>query len=369
MWNRVLSLIIKELLVVLRDPRSRSLLIGPPFIQLVIFAFAATLEVRNVDLMVLDRDAGSSGAELVHRLEASPTFRSVVPAHAPEELQLAIDRQHAIAAIEIGPSFSRDIAAGRPASVQVLLDGRRSNAAQLVDGYLGEIVNRFMADENQRLGHVAVVPRVVARNWFNPNLTYQWFTVPGLIAIIALIIGLIVTSLSVARERELGTFDQLMVAPLRTHEILLGKMLPPLLIGLVLVTVYVAAATLFFGVPLRGSLLVLYGSTVFFLIAVIGVGLFISSLARTQQQAILGAFLFIAPAVLLSGFATPIENMPRWLQHVTLVNPLRYFLIVVRGVFLKGMTLSDVAHNTGPLVVIALVTLSASAWLFRNRME
>jgi ABC-2 type transport system permease protein len=369
MWNRLVALIVKELLVVLRDPRSRILLVGPPLVQLVVFAFAATLEIKNVDIIVLNRDEGSSGAELVRRIEGSPTFHSVIAAHGPAEVQDAIDRQRVIATVEIGPSFSRDLAGGRPVSIQVLLDGRRSNAAQIVDGYLGEIVGSFIADANQRAARVGAVPRVVARNWFNPNLTFQWFTVPGLIAIIALLIGLIVTSLSVARERELGTFDQLMVSPLRTHEILLGKMLPPLVIGIVLVTLYIAATVVIFSVPLRGSLLLLYGSAVFFLAAVIGVGLFISSLATTQQQAILGAFLFMAPAVLLSGFATPIDNMPAWLQHITLANPLRHFLVIVRGVFLKGMTFTDVAQNTVPLVLIAIVTLSAAAWLFRRRME
>lgn len=368
MWNRLVALLVKELLVVLRDPRSRTLLIGPPLVQLVVFAFAATLEIKNVDIIVLDRDEGSSGAELVRRIAGSPTFRSVTAAHDPAEVQRAIDRQRVIAAVEIGPSFSRDLARGRPVSVQVLLDGRRSNAAQIVDGYLGEIIGSFIADANPRARRAGAVPRVVARNWFNANLKFQWFSVPGLIAIIALLIGLIVTSLSVARERELGTFDQLMVSPLRTHEILLGKMLPPLVIGIVLVTLYIVATIVIFSVPLRGSLLLLYGSAVLFFAAVIGVGLFISALATTQQQAILGAFLFMAPAILLSGFATPIDNMPAWLQHVTMANPLRHFLVIVRGVFLKGMTFTDVAWNTAPLVLIAIVTLSAAAWLFRRRM-
>ena len=367
MWNRLVSLIVKELLVVLRDPRSRVLLIGPPLVQLVVFAFAATLEIKNADIIVLNRDEGSSGTELVRRIAGSPTFRSVAVADDLADVQNAIDRQRVIAAIAIGPSFSRDLADGTPASVQLLLDGRRSNAAQIVDGYSSEIIGSFIADANQRTRRGALVPQVVVRNWFNPNLTFQWFTVPGLIAIIAMLIGLIVTSLSVARERELGTFDQLMVTPLRTHEILLGKMLPLLVIGIALVTLYVAATILVFHVPLRGSLLVLYGGAVFFLAAVIGVGLFISSLATTQQQAILGAFLFMAPAVLLSGFATPIDNMPAWLRHVTLANPLRHFLVIVRGVFLKDMTFSDAVQNTAPLIVIAIVTLSAAAWLFRRR--
>lgn len=353
----------------LRDPRARIVLVAPPLVQLVVFTYAATLEVKNVDVVVLNRDEGAAGAQLIRRIAGSPTFRSVAPVHDPADLRRAVDRQRAIAAIQIGPSFSRDLAAGRPASVQILLDGRRSNAAQIVDGYLGEIVNTFVADQNEAAHRIAAVPRVVARNWFNPNLTFRWFTLPGLVAIIALLIGLIVTALSVARERELGTFDQLMVAPLRTHEILLGKTIPPLLIGLVHVTLYVIVTVAVFRVPLRGSLALLYGSAFVFLAAVVGVGLFISALSMTQQQAILGAFLFMAPAVLLSGFATPIENMPRWLQPITLVNPLRYFLVVTRGVFLKDMTALDVARQTFPLLLIAAFTLTAAAWLFRRRME
>ncbi len=368
MWTRLLALIVKELLVVLRDPRSRVILVAPPLAQLIIFTFAATLEVKNVDLVVLNQDEGASGVELVRRVEGSPTFRTVTPVHDPAELRRAIDSQRAIAAMDIGASFSRDLAAGRPASVQILLDGRRSNAAQIVDGYLGEILDAYVADADAGAHRLAAVPRVVTRNWFNPNLTYRWFTLPGLIAIIALLIGLTVTALSVARERELGTFDQLVVAPLRTHEILLGKMLPPMAIGFVHVTLYVVVAVFVFGVPLRGSLALLYLSALFFLAAVVGVGLFISALSATQQQAILGAFLFMAPAVLLSGFATPIANMPAWLQPITLLNPLRYFLVVTRGVFLKNMGFADVMRNTLPLLGLAAFTLTAAAWLFRRRM-
>ncbi len=192
---------------------------------------------------------------------------------------------------------------------------------------------------------------------------------PGLIAIVALLVGLMVTALSVARERELGTFDQLMVAPLRTHEILMGKMIPPMLIGLGHITLYVVATVVIFGVPLRGSVVLLYGGGIFFLAAVVGIGLFISSLCATQQQAILGAFLFVAPATLLSGFATPIENMPKWLQTITLVNPLRHFLVVTRGGLSQGDAFRRSRENARPLMAIALVTLAAAAWLFRRRTE
>ena len=368
-WTRLKALIVKELLAVLRDPKGRTVLIVPPIMQLLVFSYAATLEVTNVDVLVLNRDNGQWSHDLVQEIQGSPTFRSIRFTNSPDEVRVAIDTQKVIAAIEIGPTFSRDIEGSRPAKVQLILDGRRSNASQIVSGYLSRIVGTLAAETpaGQRMASSAVT--VVARNWFNPNLTYQWFMVPNLVASIALLIGLIVTALSIARERELGTFDQLMVSPLRTHEILIGKLIPPMMIGLFHITIYILAAVFIFGVPLRGSLFLLYGSAVFYLAAVVGLGLFISALSMTQQQAILGAFLFMVPAMLLSGFATPIENMPSWLQPITYVNPLRYFLVIVKGVFLKDIPAVEVARQTIPLLLIAIVTLSAASWLFRRRLE
>lgn len=368
-WTRLRALIVKELLAVLRDPKGRAILIGPPILQLLVFSYAATLEVRNVDVMILNRDAGHWSEELIERIEASPTFRSVEFTADPDRMREAINRQQVIAAVVIGPDFSRAIEAGTPADIQVVLDGRRSNAAQIVSGYLSQITATLAAETPAGKRAAARAVSTVARNWFNPNLTYQWFMVPNLIASIALLIGLIVTALSIARERELGTFDQLMVSPLRVHEILVGKLVPPMMIGLFHITVYILAAVLLFGLPLRGSLFLLYGSSLFYLASVVGIGLFISALSMTQQQAILGAFLFMVPAMLLSGFATPIENMPGWLQPVTLINPLRYFLVIVKGVFLKDISLAEVIAQTVPLLLIAIATLSAAAWLFRRRLE
>jgi ABC-2 type transport system permease protein len=370
MWTRLKALIAKELLVILRDPRGRVIIIVPPILQLIVFSFAATLEVKNVDIAIFNQDAGAQGYELVRRIDGAPTFRELIMVPNAVALRDAIDSQRVLAAIEIGPSFSRDLRARRGANVQVILDGRRSNAAQIVGSYLSQIVERFNADNAAGARGAPVrPPPIAARNWFNPNLEFTWFTVPGLIAIIALLVGLVVTALSVARERELGTFDQLMVSPLRTHEVLLGKLLPPMMIGTVHVTLYILAAVFIFHVPLRGSVPLLYVAAELYLASVVGLGLFISSLCATQQQAILGAFLFITPAVLLSGFATPIENMPEWLQPLTLINPLRYFLVVVRGVFLKALPASEIARNTLPLCAIATVTLTSAAWLFRRRME
>jgi ABC-2 type transport system permease protein len=370
-WLRLRALIVKELLAVLRDPRGRFILIGPPLLQMFIFSYAATLDVTNIDIGVLNRDGGRWSAELVQRIDGAPSFRSIRRMADLTEARHALDNREVIAVLHLGPDFSRNVAAGKPAEAQLILDGRRSNAAQIVLGYVSGIASGLsqqirVADSGttKPLGEAIAV-----RHWFNANLIYHWFTVPSLLGTLGLLIALVVTGQSVARERELGTFDQLMVSPLRVHEILIGKTVPPLIIGVVQATAFLLVAVFFFEVPFRGSLALLYLSIVFFLASVIGVGLFISSLAQTQQQAFLGTFLFASPAILLSGFATPVENMPGWLQTLTLANPLRHFLVIVRGIFLKDMPPADVAANILPLVLIALFTLAVAAWLFRQRME
>lgn len=368
MWQRLWALIVKELLAVLRDPRGRIALIGPPLIQLFLFSYAATLDVSNFDVGIRNQDAGRWSTEFIQRIAAAPAVRRIVRVESEAQLRETIDMRRAIAVVQFGPDFSRAIDAGRPAQAQVILDGRRSNASQLVLGYLTTIANGLSASVNVSPANTGTEP-TVTRHWFNPSLDFQWFIVPALIGMISLLISLIVTSQSVARERELGTFDQLMVSPLRTHEILIGKTIPPLIIGYFQATIFVLAAVFFFEVPLRGSLLLLYVAMFFFIASVIGVGLFISSLAQTQQQAFLGTFLFASPAIILSGFATPIENMPQWLQTFTLINPLRHFLVIVRGVFLKAMPAGEVATHILPLALIAAFTLIVAALLFRSRME
>ncbi|MCL2776545.1 MAG: ABC transporter permease [Polyangiaceae bacterium] len=368
-WTRLKALIIKELLAILRDPKGRIILIVPPIAQLVVFSFAATLEVTNVDVAILNRDSGRWGQELVYRIHARPTFGRIFMVDSPDALRSAIDMQQVVAAIQIGPSFSRDIEASASADIQIIFDGRKSNASQIVAGYLAQIVGELAAETPAGKRAAPVSVGVTLRNWFNPNLNYKWFIVPNLVAAIALLIGLIVSALSIARERELGTFDQLLVSPLRPHEILAGKVIAPMMIGLVHMTIFILAARLVFSVPLRGSLLLLYGSGLFYLLSVIGVGLLISALSTTQQQAILGAFLFMVPAMLLSGFATPIENMPDWLQPLTRVNPLRYFLVIVIGVFIKAMPWQEIVSNTIPLALIAITTMGMASWLFRRRLE
>lgn len=366
--RRLGAMIVKELWAVLRDPKSRIVLFVPPLMQLFIFTFATTLDVTNVDVGVLDRSSGAHSAELVQRVAGSPNFRQIVQLRSFGELEHAIDNQRVIAAIVIDADFDRRLAAGRPATVGVVLDGRRSNAAQIVAGYLNQIAGQMGADIVAAVGRELPAGSVVT-NWYNPALDYIWFTLPSLVAIITSVAGLAITSQSVARERELGTFDQLMVSPLRVHEILIGKMVPPFIIGMINGSVYLIVAPLIFGVPFTGSYLLFFLSLAMYLLALVGIGMLVSAAAQTQQQAFLGVFLVTTPLILLSGYAAPIDNMPGWLQPLTYLDPARYFLVIVQGLFLKAMPAGAVFHQLWPLALIACATLSASAWLFRARME
>jgi ABC-2 type transport system permease protein len=364
--SRLLAMIVKELWVVLRDPRGRIILFVPPILELVLFSAAATLEVKNVDVGVYDRDHGAASTEFIEQLAGSPNVRRIVPISSPQALQAAIDNREVIAALVFDEHFSRDVAAGRSATVFAVLDGRRSNAAQIVAGYL----ERIAANVGAVVHPVPPSDRGIAvTHWFNPNLDYLWFILPSLVVQIGAISALSVTTQSVARERELGTFDQLMVSPLRVHEILIGKMTPPFLLGVLNSSLYLLIIPSLYGEPMRGSLALFYVALLAFLLAVIGIGMMVSAVTQTQQQAFLGMFLVTVPAILLSGFASPVENMPRWLQFVAEVDPLKHFLVLSEGLFLKAIPAPDVFANTWPLLVIAAVTLTGSALLFRFKVE
>jgi ABC-2 type transport system permease protein len=358
--TRLKSIIIKELWAVLRDPRTRIVLLVPPVVQLLIFGLATTLEVKNMTLGVLDRDGGAWSQEVMQRIAGSPNVSRIISLKDERELREAIDRQHVIAALRFDSHFSADVASGRGGIIGLVADGRRSNAAQIVSSYLDQIVAGMRA---------RVASGSIVTHWFNRNLDYLWFTMPALIAVMSAISAMSVVAQSVARERELGTYDQLMVSPLRVGEILLGKMVPPVLIGTFITTVYVLLIPLAFGVPLTGSLVWLYGALFIYLLALTGVGMLVSVLSATQQQAFLGMFLVAIPIILLSGYASPVDNMPGWLQVIAHLDPATYFLRVTEGVFLKAMPARDVLDNCWPIALIAVVTLSASALLFRSRME
>lgn len=369
MNGRIKALIIKELLTVWRDRKSRFFLIFPPLFQLFVFAFAATLDVKNVPIAFLNRDNGKASFELIQRFRGALVFKKNFFVNNLEQIANVIDTQKAVMVIQFDEQFSRNLLAGKPAPIALTLDGRKSNTAQVVLGYAQQIIQLFNVEFAKENGLPPPSSMLVPRDWFNPNLLYYWFNVPNLFGVLTMLVTIIITSLSVARERELGTFDQMLVSPLRPLEILLGKTLPALLISLVEATVILAIAIFFFQIPFTGSATLLYLSLIVFISSIVGIGLFISSLASTQQQAVLGSFVFLSPALLLSGYATPIENMPRWLQIIDLVNPLRYFLVVVKGIFLKDMPAHLVWENTWPMAVIGLFTYCGAGLFFSRRLE
>lgn len=367
-WTRIKALIIKELFAILKDPKSRFILLGPPVLQLVVFSTAVTLDVRNINLVALNQDSGYYSTELLNRVRAAtPMVEHLSLVENYSEIDNAIDQQRAIAAIIFLPDFSRRIERGEQASLQIILDGRKSNTSQIAFGYLNEII-AGMSPKRLPTTTSANAPIVVKTQYrYNSNLIFQWFMVSNLVASIAMLMGVIITALSIARERENGTFDQLLVSPLEPYEILIGKIIPPMIIGFIQLIIFILAALLVFSLPLRGTLLALLASATVFLSSVAGIGLFISALVRTQQQAILGAFLFLAPAMLLSGFATPVENIPGWLQPLTWIDPLRYFIVIVRGVLLKDMSFHEIALQTLPMAMIAAIAMALAALLFRKR--
>ncbi len=368
MGSRILALIVKEFLALFKDKRSRFVVIVPPLIQLLVFGYAASFDLNHVAYAVYDRDGGLAARDLLARFAGSPTFRLERRIERQSEIAGLIDSREVLLVIQLGPRFTADLMVGAPAPVQVLIDGRNSNTAQVVLEDVNQIISGFNADWVQRHGLRGPPANLVTRAWYNPNLESRWFFVSGLVGILTLVVTMMVTALSVAREREQGTFDQLLVTPLRPLEILIGKAAPGLVVGLFEASLVVALAVFWFGVPLVGSLAVLYSGIALFLLAAVGVGLMISSLAATLQQALLGAFLFLVPAVILSGFATPIANMPVLVQRLTLIDPLRYYLIILRGVFLEGAGFDLLSGQLWPLALIALVTLVSAAWLFRHRM-
>ena len=368
MIHRILALVIKEFLALLKDRRSRTVIVVPPLVQLIVFGYAATFDLNEVPYAVYNEDTGSASRRLLARFEGSPTFRLTARLTRQAQIRSAIDGKRVSLVLHCPSTFSADLLAGRSASLQLIVDGRNSNTALILAGYVRSIVSGFNAQWAAEHDRGLAPARLEIRAWFNSNLESRWFVVPGIVGLLTTVVTMLVTSLSVAREREAGTFDQLLVSPMRPVEILLGKAIPGFVIGAVEGSFIILVAVVWFGVPLRGSLPALYLGLFLYLFSAIGIGLMISALAVTQQQGLFGAFLFLVPAIILSGFATPIANMPVFMQHLTRVNPLRYFMRILRGVFLEGASASQLVSQYWPMAVIGLATLVCAAVLFRRRM-
>ncbi len=366
--SHVAALIWKEFLAVLRDKRSRFVLIAPPIVQLLVFSFAATYDLDNVPVAILDEDGGVEARALIARIDGSPTFDVVARLDHEGQIAPLVDGREVLMVIRLGRNFGTALARGTGAPLQAIVDGRNSNTAMVALNYLRTVVLDFNRDHLARHGGQAMPVVLEVRAWFNENLRSRWFIVPGIMGLLILVVALLVTALSVAREREAGTFDQLLVTPLRPVEILVGKAVPGIVIGLIEATAILILMVAIFDIPVRGDLAALYLGIFLFLLSAVGVGLMISAIAVTQQQAILGAFLFLVPAVILSGFSTPIANMPEAVQYLTYLDPLRYFLVVVRGVMLEGDGFELLLHQFWPMALIGIASLALAGWLFRKRM-
>ncbi len=369
MLSRILALIWKEMLAVFRDPRSRTSILIPPIVQLFLFTPAATLDVMNVPIGILNRDSGEEAFELVQRFHGTPFFNRIVYLKGVEEMIPFIEEQKGVMVVSIDEQFSRNLDQGKMAQIQLILDGRKSNTAQILAGYTSNIVDQFNRDFTAKVGIKQQNTKIFSRNWFNPNLLYAWYNIPSLVVTLSMLTCLIVCTQSIARERELGTFDQLLVSPLSPLEILIGKTLPGIIIGMAAGAVLMALGILIYGVPFTGSLLLFFLAQFVFVAATSGIGLFISSLCSTQQQALLGTFVFLSPSILISGFATPIENMPEWLQPFTYLIPMRYMLVVSKGIFLKAMPAHMILNNVWPMAIISVFTLVGAGLFFKKRIQ
>jgi ABC-2 type transport system permease protein len=365
---RILALTRKELLAVLKDPRARFSILVPPMLQTLIFRYAATFDLNNVPYAVLDQDRSAASRDLLARLDGSGVFRRVANLERAADVKASIDARRALLVIQISQDFERRLLSGLPADVQVIADGRNSNTATTALGYVSTVVAAFNADWRAAHGQGGPSIRVATRAWYNPNLETRWHMIPGLIGALTLVQTLLLTAMSVAREREQGTFDQLLVTPFHPAEIMAGKALPSMLIGTVQATTILLVAQLWFRIPFAGSFVTLYVGLSLFLLAAVGVGLLVSSVVATMQQAMLFTFVLVMPFVLLSGLTTPISSMPMALQYLTLINPLRYAIDLVHRVYLEGAGLERLLPNLWPLAVMALVTLWVASWMFCHRL-
>jgi ABC-2 type transport system permease protein len=376
MFSRILPIVIKEFIELRRDKWARFRLIVPTLVQMLLFGYAATYEVYHVLTMVLDLDHSQESRELVSRFTFSNRF-DVAVAHSEREVTKAIDNSDVAMALVIHAGFAELLRKGQSAPLQVVVDGTNSNTALIALGYVNTIAAGFSQDYATDLaertlgvqGMRQVQVTLEQRPWFNEDLNGQWFFVPGLIGTLTLVIIVNLTAFAIVREREVGTLEQLMVSPIRPAELILGKTVPFFVIGLGEVALIVTVAVLWFQVPFVGNpLLLLLGSSLF-LLSTLALGLLISTLCMTQQQAFSMNFFVLNPFFILSGFSFPISSMPRMLQWLTYINPLRYYLVVIRGTFLKGVGLNVLWPELAAMATIALVLLGASILRFRKSLE
>jgi ABC-2 type transport system permease protein len=377
MLGRLKQMLIKEFIQVFRDKRTRFILFGPPIVQMLVFGYAATYEIHHVPTVVLDLDHSQESRELISRFTSSPYFDVQRQLTGLSQIGDLIEQGKATVGIEIHAGFARNLRKGQAAPLQVIVDATNSNTALIASGYITQISLDFARDyQKDRIGRIApqlieVMPSVEleARPWYNPDLRSRWFFIPGIIGSLTLVLVITLTAFAVVREREIGTLEQIMVTPIRPAEFILGKTLPFFLIGLFDVSLIAVVGSLWFQVPFRGHLLDLFAGSVLFLLSMLGVGLLISTISSTQQQAMVTAFFFIMPAVSFSGFGFPISTMPQWMQYLTYLSPLRYFLIVLRGTYLKGVGMDILWPQMAAMGGLAFSLLTIAILRFHKALD
>ena len=384
MRQRIRNIVRKEFLQAFREPRMRGMLIFPPLIQLLIFGYAVNLDVDSARIAWMDQDHTPESRDLLAEFEGSGRFEIVATPRTEAEMQDLLDRSGAVGVIRVLPGFAKDVQHGRTTAVQVVLDGSNSNEASIVSGYAGQTIARYsavVAVEQHRerqvgqpeMGSMPVrpAPRISTRTrvWFNPDLKSRNYFIPGVIVNIITLVTLSLTAMAIVREKEIGTMEQLMVTPIRPVELILGKALPFILVGFWDMLLVVGVSLLLFHVPFRGSFALLCLASGLFLLTSLGAGLFISTVSRTQQQAMMATFLFFQPFFMLSGFTFPIRNMPQIVQWLTYFNPVRYFIEIVRGVFLRGSGIDTLWPELAALLVFGVLILGASVSRFHRSLE
>jgi ABC-2 type transport system permease protein len=371
-WVRIRELVRKEFIQLFRDKRVRPLLIISPIVQLIIFGYVVSTDVRDVTVAIMDQSKTVESRRFIDTIDGNRTFRTVRYRENPRQIEDLLLRRKVDLVIKIPPRFSRTLRSGRTASVQVLVDGSMSNMASVRIAYLMNVIQEF----NVRFLH-ELYPRKLSygkidariRTWYNPNLDSRNFYVPGVVAFLIMLLTLLFTSMAVIREKESGTMEQLIVTPLKPVELILGKTIPYIIVvesQMVIVTLF---AIMWFHVPMEGSALLLFIATCLFLLSTLGIGLFISTVSVTQQQAMMTTFFFALPFFMLSGFVFPIGNMPEVFQWLTLLNPLRYLLVIIRGIFLKGVGFEILWPQFLGMAVLGTVVLAGAVNRFKKRLD
>jgi ABC-2 type transport system permease protein len=375
--ERLRQILLKEFIHLFRDPHARFSLIVPPLLQMLIFGYAASYEVNRVSTAVLDYDHSQESREFLERFTASSRFQVREVLQSESQIPSLLDHRRVVMVVQIQPGFAELLRKGQTAPVQVVLDGTDSNSALIAVGYINQIAARFTQDYqlqladrlNPTLATLAPSIEIQERPWYNANLESRWFFVPGVIGTLVLVSVLQLTAFAVVREREIGTLEQLMVTPISPAELIVGKTLPFLLVGLANVIVVGVLGTLWFQVPFRGNVFVLLLGTTLFLSSALGVGLLISTLCQTQQQAFAISFFYISPAIMLSGFGYPITSMPTALQWFTNLDPLRFYLVVLRGTFIKGVGLDVLWPQMIAMAILGAATLTLATLRFHKTLD